>query len=349
MKKRTLSICLAVVVGSVFLLMSCAAPEPAPTPAPAVHPEFTVDLRTADIGAINYIAAAALEEAASKHPWLKIAHSVGGGNVWSVPYMAETKEAWGNTILVGSRSNFKSASLGEGPWENTGVVEGTEDFRLIFGYSFSNIMFVTFAPDIKTVYDLEGKRLGLGTAGQTAWAQDPLAILRALDIDVTPEFLGAKGAAEAMIEGRVSAAIQYLPSSGDFQKWGWPASYITLEATQKPLYFVDWTEEGARTGAALLYKDVQEYPPGTFPYQTETYWGEGGLTGTYFVHKTFPDEVAYEVAKLVIENYESWAPRHPALALLTPGLVGLQSYPKKYVHPGAARAYEELAGITYPD
>jgi TRAP-type uncharacterized transport system substrate-binding protein len=64
------------------------------------------------------------------------------------------------------------------------------------------------------------------------------------------------------------------------------------------------------------------------------------------VHKSFPDKVAYELAKFLVENSPKLAEYHSLPKVWTPDTLsyGAKEQPDTF-HPGALRAYKDLGVI----
>ncbi len=60
---------------------------------------------------------------------------------------------------------------------------------------------------------------------------------------------------------------------------------------------------------------------------------------------SFPDDIMYEVVKVMLANYKDWVPRHSLVKVMSPDTMAL-TMQYKY-HPGAVKAYKE-AGVVYP-
>ncbi|MDJ0686566.1 MAG: TAXI family TRAP transporter solute-binding subunit [Alphaproteobacteria bacterium] len=211
-----------------------------------------------------------------------------------------------------------------------------ENLRAVFSVHPEPISLVTRKDaNIKTIADLEGKRVNIGNPGsgtEATWnvvwgamgkSNDDLALASQLKSSETPG---------ALCDNKIDAF---------FWAVGNPAALNTEAATTCDVTFA------AVTGPAIdkLVADNSFYSKTTIP--GGMYAGNPDDIPTFGVGATFvtsadvPEEVVYVVAKAVMSNLEDFKKLHPAFAhlkaetMITNGL----SAP---LHDGAARAYKEL-------
>ncbi len=210
------------------------------------------------------------------------------------------------------------------------------NLRAVFSVHPEPISLVTRKDaNIKTIADLEGKRVNIGNPGsgtEATWnvvwgamgkTNDDLALASQLKSSETPG---------ALCDNKIDAF---------FWAVGNPAALNTEAATTCDVAFA------AVTGPAIdkLVADNSFYAKTTIP--GGMYAGNPDDIPTFGVGATFvtsadvPEEVVYVVAKAVMSNLEDFKKLHPAFAhlksesMVTNGL----SAP---LHDGAARAYKEL-------
>jgi len=203
---------------------------------------------------------------------------------------------------------------------------------------------VTLDPEIKTLWDIEGKKITIGGAG-TPDPEKSTAVLGGLgwtqDVDFTGLLLDGHDAADALIEGRADA--MYVSGS-------MLCDSIAVADILRDIYFIKYpedmwdemdaakeakglgTQHGTVPAALGLYRGLKE--------DYETYSGSTDC----FVNRLADEEIVYKVTKALWEHTETLVLIHP---------VGKEyniENVKKYVasdysmpiHPGALRYYKEV-------
>ena len=334
-----LQIALAGIVSGTLLLCGAAAA--------VAQDEKKVSILTSPTGSGPYQAWAVLQTRAKEnHPWLRpIAVETPGFN-YNVKYFAEKQELWQNT-LIGSGSVLEwAAKTGLKPFYPE-PLKAAEDFRIIGVMGLTGITFVTLDANIRTLQDFEGKRVATGLLTQNEWGMYPRMLLDGWGLTRKLKALNPLGTdpnVEALLDGRADVATLVAFSSERLTHTITPSPFKLLEASNRPWHYVSippsmLEDYNKKTGASF---HTRRYPPNTLPNQPKEVTTFGNfllLTG----HKSFPEDLAYEFAKLWIKmgpvtaQYNAmgkiWSPESiSAAARLTPHLV----------HPGAMRAYREL-------
>jgi TRAP transporter TAXI family solute receptor len=327
------------------VLFGVAAPL---TLAPAhAQQERKISVLTSPAGSGPYNAWAVLQtRVAEHHSWLRPTAVETPGFNYNVKFLAQNPQLWQNTV-IGSGSVLEwAANTGLKPYYPEPLA-AAKDFRIIGVMGVTGITFVTTDPGIKKYQDFAGKRVAAGLITQNEWGMYPRMILdgtgmlknlKALNL------LGTDPNVEALLDGRADIATIVMFSSDGLKTTIQPSPFKLLEASNRPFRYIDVPADlingyNKKTGANF---HVRTYPPNTLPQQPET------LTtfGNYLIlsaHKSFPDDLAYELAKLwvkmgpVVAQYNAfgkiWTPESiSAAARLTPDAV----------HPGAMRAFKEL-------
>jgi len=320
----------------------CAAPAPAPTE------EFTVDLRSHSLGTQSYIIGTCLEELTREHPWLHVSNTESAGSAWAAEYMATTPEAWPNTICNYSPFVVHQAIKGEGKFEGKPLPELT-NYKVLWGNSILLIHFMTFDPSIKTVADLEGKRVGMGKKGAGAWGQIPTMMFDMLGIKPKLEYLGNSPSAKALVEGKVDAAICLTYTNFEATEMIPNVVYTETEAAPgKDVRIVGWGEaatEKLLDQMGTLVKQFKVQPnSGAWEHQPETLWLMAS-PGSWGVQKGFPDDVVSELIKIWAANYHKFTDRHAQMRIVSLETMA-KAVPKELMHPSAIKTYEEL-GVKF--
>ncbi|MEW5710436.1 MAG: TAXI family TRAP transporter solute-binding subunit [Pseudomonadota bacterium] len=338
-RHRLLSIAGAALLG---LVSASLAHHPA-----HAQQERKVSILISPAGSGPYEAFAVMQtRALENHPWLRpIAVETPGFN-YNVKYFAENPGLWQNSV-IGSGSVLEwAAKTGLKPYYPE-PLKAVADYRIIGVMALTGIVFVTTDSKIQKFEDFAGKRVATGLISQNEWGMYPRMILEGtgmLKKLKSLNMLGTDPNVEALLDGRADVATIVMFSSDGFKHTIQPSPFKLLEASNRPFRYISIPpsvieEYNKKTGANF---HIRRYPPNTLPNQPE----EVTTFGNYLLltaHKSFPEDLAYELTKLwvkmgpVVAQYNAmgkiWTPESISAAVrLTP----------EAVHPGAMRAYKEL-------
>lgn len=340
---------LMVIMLSAWCFGSDKGSQPSSTSAakPA-HEILHVPVWTAPFGGINYIIANAMSEIAKKsHPWLRFDVMETPGYIYNLNELEKHPEQWDKVVIGSGICTVALAEKGD-PLFAKKVL----GMRAIGGGALVPHGIVTFNPNIKTIADLAGKKLGIGRKAQIGAGMLHTYVLKygwgILD-KIKVEFVGYTGAKEALLDGLVDACgIEVFVVPGTANECYPSSALIELIATGRPLYAIDYGKEQIeKTNAALgLNLAAIKIPAGSvkglnreFHLFADT-WDE-------WVKDVFPEEIAYEITKLHLDHYPELVGYHAQGKAIIPKswLIGKT---KRNTHPGAIRAYNEY-GYTIPD
>ena len=314
----------------------------APAAAAAEHAPVTVNLITAPFGTGSYVMGSALEQISKKHPWLHIVSSESPGFVFNIKKLASEPELQKTTIMGSGPAVAALAERGEKPFDKKypGV-------KLIANYNLGAVWLATLNPDIKSVNDLRGKKIALGRAPQINWAVEPKGVIEygyGIPADkINIQYVGTKEAVAALLDGTVNAAVVggYL----DPEKNKIELSPQTLEfvASGRKIYNLGWTADAVKKTAA------KGIPIAPFTLPAKSFEGLDAPLPVFVdniawvASANFPDDLAYEIAKMIINNLDKFS-EYTALGKLMSRSALTFGWPQSEIHPGALRAYKE-AGI----
>jgi TRAP transporter TAXI family solute receptor len=193
--------------------------------------------------------------------------------------------------------------------------------------------------DIKTIYDLKGKKVVVGAAGSGV-AATAERVLKAAGIwdEIEPVYQTFEEAAQSLVLGQVDA---------EFTVIAYPAPAINQIAVKVPVRIINVPDEVVQKlhdqGYPFYVKVV--IPKGTYNGMDEDAQTIA-VKATLVVHKDLPDEVVYELTKILYENIDDLAKAHQVAKQIKmdEAFEGLMVP----LHPGAIKYYEEH-GITVPD
>lgn len=219
-------------------------------------------------------------------------------------------------------------------WNGKGIMEGrpSDNARILFEIYRSSHYFVTLAnKGIKTMQDLEGRKVVLGSPGSGS-SDNSRRTFKALDIDVDSVELAFGDAARALQDGKVDA----MGMSGA------PASGIVELAASKEIFIIPFSDEE-------LDKIVQATPffsKGVMPANTYEDQPNDVPCFSFSVYlvanKSVPEDVVYKVMNIIFseEGKDYLADVHPQWKRMgnNPEAVAQVGIP---YHPGAERFWNE--------
>lgn len=265
---------------------------------------------------------------------------------------------------LGDKYNVTAEETGGSTADLTGVENGEMDFGIAMTSSFASgldgsakwtqgkpmqnvrgmiplypsylTIYTLASSDIHTLKDFKGHIVGLGSKGaamDNMWRQ----ILPALDAEPASIFNDGHGAtATAVGQGQVDAALLYsLPPF---------AAIAQLEASHDVRFIGLTPEEQAYVHEKFPYDTPAVMPKGSYKGVTEdiptmTEWN------MMFCSASLPDDVVYEITKMLFENNQDLVTVYKGLSYATPENTQYFNIP---LHPGVIKYLEEI-GIEVPD
>lgn len=308
-----------------------------------------IDIRTAPLGSFDYTVGIIMEDLSKNHPWLRVSVIEGRGGAWCIRYLIDHPEARKNTIFAGAPFTRYQALEGIGAFEGK-PMPIAKDMRGFMSHSVMSGYFLALNPNIKTVYDLEGKRVALGRKGQNSWAILPDLMLKALGIKAKIEFLGPSKAVGALLEKKVDACIDILLSDISGRKTNHSAGYLKAVGFRgKDLHPVGWKDEATAKKAiqtVLPWGKSVKIAANSCANQPEPMW-VGSRSVGFSCWKTLPDKIAHELVMMMGASLEKYEDRHAMVKCCTLE-TRATGWLKEFYHPAAVKAYEEL-GVRYSE
>ena len=208
-------------------------------------------------------------------------------------------------------------------------------FTAIAALYTETVQLITCNPDIKSVADLKGKNVSIGSQGSGVYfnAMDFLAAYDMTEADITPTYQSFADSAEALKDGKIDAA---------FVVAGAPTPAVTDLATSKDTFLVSLDDEhiaklqeisGAYTKSII--------PAGTYSKQ-DAEVVTVGVKATIIANGQVTDEQAYTIVKTIFEGKDAITEAHAKGAELDLEYASTCGLP---YHPGAAKYFAEQ-GIT---
>jgi uncharacterized protein len=301
---------------------------------------------------------------AKEHPWLVYQTQETPGYLYNIREVAKNPARWKTTAFGTEDTIIQLAVNGGSPELKEFLPEPIKiKWKLLFGEAWwtQGMWWVTLNPNLKTIADLKGKRLGLGLRTQSDWGMDARLFLE-VAYGITPQnteirHLGPVAATEAMLDGKVDAVVMGAGTDPQGKNWIVAAPMRLLDASGRKLYYIGIDKEAvekvnAKFGTTYLTITV---PPGTLPQRSEPLL-VGVDRGYTAAHPEMPEEMTYELIKTVAKLVPQMAAAHPLWKVSNPELM-VNGLTEENAHPGAIRAYKELGwwelrtksrAVTYP-
>jgi uncharacterized protein len=305
-----------------------------------VSAQQTYSVISAPFGTGSYVLGSALEQIANKtNSGIKISHAESPGFVFNHNQL-DTKPETRKTLIIGSgRGVNAAAAAGETPFK-----EKASTTKLLANYNLGSYFLATLNPNIRTLQDVNGKSVALGRRPQINWAVQPEALIAAAGVKPSRvQHVGIKEAVDALLNGQVDVAVvgAYLdPINNIVQMAPQTQEFI---ASGRKINFIGWPKDLVeKVNASGMPMTAITLPAGSVPGHT------GPLpsfsdTISWTVHPDFPEEAAYNITKLILQNVGSFKDYHALGQLMSPRAL-VHGWPVNEIHPGAVRAYRE-AGV----
>lgn len=279
-------------------------------------------------------------------------------NIFNIAAAEVIEEELGIPVTVveseGCGDNFRKMATGERQIgfscfdvayravNGTGEFEGeaVPELRHLFGYTVVELNFVvTEDSGVTSLEELEGKRFSPGSRGTTTEISAESALTA---LGITPDYY--RGSAVDAVEAiKNREIIGYVKAGVGF---GLDGTTQEIAATQ-PIRILGFTDEQVEIVKAahpdFIFGTVPAGVAGPDVDAYNTIMVPGGVA----VMADFPEEAAYQITKVVLENQDRIAESYPAVAGVD--MIGLtMEYLLTPLHPGAIRYYEEI-GVEIPE
>jgi hypothetical protein len=226
-------------------------------------------------------------------------------------------------------------------WNATGVWAGkppARSLRAIFPmYDTPFQLSVLQDTNIRSVADMAGKRIGVGPRGGTSATYFP-DIFNVLKISA--DFVYGDWADLASQIHARSIDVLAVAAGVPFP------SFIELESKDKVRYIALSPEQLAALRLAMPELTPSRVPAGTYPsllrhYQTV------GLYNFAVAHADLPNDLVYNIVRVVFEKHEEMMEVHAAAAATVPANLERNTFLP--LHPGAIRYYRQIGSAGQTD
>ena len=210
-----------------------------------------------------------------------------------------------------------------------------DTFTALAALYAETVQVVTCNPEIKTVADLEGKSVSIGSAGSGVYF-NAIDVLGAYDLtegDIDAQYLSFADSADALKDGKIDAA---------FIVAGEPTAAVTELCATTAAYLVELDD----AHIAKLMETSALYAKYTIP--AGTYKGIDkdtltvGVKATIVANADVSDDVVYDIVSTIFENKDDITAAYAKGAVLDLEFASVCGIP---YHSGAAKYFAEK-GIT---
>ncbi len=209
-------------------------------------------------------------------------------------------------------------------------------FKALAALYDETVQLITCNPEIKSVADLKGKNVSVGSSGSGTYfnALDFLAAYGLTIDDIKPQYLSFGDSAESLKDGKIDAA---------FVVAGAPTPAVTDLCTTKGAYLIPLDDEhiaalqeiNAAYGKSII-------PGGTYEGIKEDV-ATVGVKATIIAGEGITDEQAYTIVSTIFENKEALTEAHAKAAELDLEYASVCGLP---YHAGAAKYFAEKGFTT---
>jgi len=348
--KSVFSVLLLSMLVLMMILNGCTQPASQPAPesspsessseTPEQHEQVAIDILSMTFGGSGYVACFALGDIINKNSsWLRATTMETPGGIYNVKLLTEDPEARKKSLIYGTFATNSLAEKGIAPFEK--VYTGTRAVSLAQTVAHT---YVTLDPNIKSGRDFAGKRIGLPPASSGGKLEPEILMEYAWGVKdkAKLEYIGWSEAIQALRDGMVDVAIANPIFVGEGKVEFNPAME-ELMSLRSDYYFIPISKEDIDTARIKSGYPLfpAELPPGALgPNQTEPH-GIARITNGWMAAEELPDDVVYEICRIIYEHYEEFWPRHASLQGLKPEVMATLAPDEDDYHPGAIKFYKD--------
>ena len=275
----------------------------------------------------------------------------GFGSVLAQRISSETDTKVTAVVSNGSQDNIEMMDMGyyqlgfvqsdvmSYAYEGTNLFEGNAitDFSTIGALYMEQVQIVTLNPSIKTVADLKGKTVSIGSSGSGVYynAIDVLGAYGLTEKDITPTYQSFGDSVDALQDGKIDAA---------FVVAGAPTVAVSTLASTRDVYLVSIDDEHLEA----LIESSPYYSRNIIDssvYGTDEDCQTVAIAAVVIASDSVSDDAAYDIISTIFNDKDSIAASHNKGLELDLGFAA--SITNIPYHPGAAKYYSEQ-GITVP-
>lgn len=303
---------------------------------------YSVNMTTASLGSGSYVLGSAFEQIVNASTDKINLHATStAGAVYNIKRIYSlSDEDRKHEVAVYLPMGNELATIGD-----KFFAEKRKPLKILNNYLIGGYWLATLDKDIKTIEDIKRgrKKVGLGRTAAISWGLKPgILLTEGYGVDKGQlSYIGQQDAVQAVLDGKLDVTIvggYYNPLENKVEL---SPQTLGLVNAGRGVYHIGLPEEGVKKvnqgGAVML---SMSYPKGAIPGvdgDLEVY----GNRLVWAVSEDFPEEIAYELVKIAVQNYSKFKDYTAVGKLFSPEMM-VYKWGRDALHPGAVRAYDEL-------
>ena len=291
-----------------------------------------VNIASASIGGATYLAASGLAKVLYEKMGVPASVEVGQGSTANVKIVND------NLATIGC---FNAPTAYEG-WMGEGWAKGKkhQDARIILHQNNSNFQIYALKKSgIKSIYDLNGKSVGVGPIGGAPHTLFPALFA---ELGIKPSRYVNAGISD--LDSQLRDGM--LDANANITSVPWVTVKEIETVLDVNVFGVNDKDlaKAPKFKAQYPFINYVNVPKGTYKALTSDL--TTGYFGSYYaVHKSLPDDFVYELCKKYFENMDMLIAAHPSVKDARMDAALISPIP---LHPGAIKYYREK-GLKIPD
>jgi len=331
----------SVVLGVIGLaLMLVALPLVAACADSGEPSEYQIEIYGGKAGMSTYVAAIALAELINENStWLRATAIESPSVTVNFQLLVNEPERRDNTLIISMVQFAELAREGREPF--TTQYDG---LRFIAAVGYNAMGFITLDSNIRTVADFSGKTVSIGDLASVTRVEMLQTIMESAGVldDVDLEYLDLEAGANALRDGLIDVTLGSVTLVSPPDNYA-VSPYLSELMATKTVYFVSMDSEDIAYMNEVLGPLETEHiiPAGSMgDSQTEPWIGIGKVMG-WAADIEMPDDVVYEICRIIYEHADEFQEYSPSLAFVSRETMPKWGVAEEYIHPGALEFYEE--------
>ena len=325
-----------------LVLILASFPSPALTAAPS-REKLTLQIHSDRMGNAGYFGGNFIADVLKKYvPWIQATNIEGGGHIGNIKRFVDKPELKTSGFFYSSSVAIRMAERGDKP-----MTAPYTDMRAMFCTGKSGVVWATLDKNIKSGSDLIGKKFSVSQQGYSFFGVQE-DMLRAWEIydKVQRQYIPTSKNNDALMDGMVKAAYQLLTANSTLSVTIPTPGFDELFAQSRPIYLIDQGKKELDK-AQVKYGwpiDIFQVKPGVWgpgkPANEQPIWSYAFANG-WFCDKTLPEDIVYEIVKILYEHLPEAAGYWPGGKLYEREGMNAIPIPLETWHPGAVKFLKE--------
>lgn len=333
MKKKKI----VTLIGSICIVLALAMALPAPSQA---REQVAIDILGMKFGGSGYVACFTLADLINKHsPWLRATAVATEGTIQNLKLVSADPQRRKRSLIYASMGADYLARKGLPPFKKSYTGGRAVSLAQFVAHSY-----VTLDPNIKTGRDFKGKRIALPTRGSAGRLEPETLFKYAWDImdKVKIDYLGWSASINALRDGMVNVSIANPIFIGENKVAPNPALQ-ELMASRADYHFISISKEDINVARKKSGFPIypSQLPAGALGPKQPKPLGIAKLRNGWLAPAELPDDVVYEVCRIIYEYHKEFWPRHASLRGLRPAVMTKLVPAEAAFHPGAVKFYKD--------